>query len=224
MAAREDPIPAHRRWIAAAEFLVGAAVVVAHNVYKTIPNEVPILVVAGLLSSRLSLGRWRVPGLGCPSSWRRTVLIALAAAAVRLLLGEFVIEPLGTLVWPPPALPAGASEITGNPTKALLALVLVWTFAAFGEEFAYRGYLQSRFAEAGGRSGLAHWVGVVAVAVLFGIGHYYKGPVGVIDSGVAGLILGAAYLLSGQNLWAPVLAHGLIDTYGVVVLCFGWAS
>jgi uncharacterized protein len=61
-------------------------------------------------------------------------------------------------------------------------------------------------------------------AILFGVGHYYKGPTGIVDSGVAGLILGAAYLLSGRNLWAAVLAHGLIDTFGVVVLYFGWAS
>jgi membrane protease YdiL (CAAX protease family) len=41
---------------------------------------------------------------------------------------------------------------------------------------------------------------------------------------VAGLILGTAYMLSGRNLWAPILAHGLIDTVGVVMLFFGWDS
>jgi membrane protease YdiL (CAAX protease family) len=29
-------------------------------------------------------------------------------------------------------------------------------------------------------------------------------------------------LLAGRNLWAPVLAHGFIDTVGVIVLFFGW--
>jgi hypothetical protein len=41
-------------------------------------------------------------------------------------------------------------------------------------------------------------------------------------AGVAGLILGAAFLLSGRNLWTWVLAHGFIDTFGVVALYFGW--
>jgi membrane protease YdiL (CAAX protease family) len=216
--------PARRRWVAAAEFLLGGAVVIAHNVYRAVPNEVPILVALGLLSTRLWTGRWRVPGLGRPPSWPRTVGIAVAAAAVRLLLGEFVIEPLAGRFWPPPAAPSGADAITGNPGVALLALLIVWTFAAFGEEFVYRGYLLSRAAAAGGGSAAAHWAGVVAVAVLFGLGHWYKGPTGVVDSGAAGLILGAAYMLSGRNLWAAVLAHGLIDTVGVVVLYFGWAS
>jgi membrane protease YdiL (CAAX protease family) len=35
---------------------------------------------------------------------------------------------------------------------ALLALVVVWTFAAFGEEIAYRGYLLTRAADTGRRS------------------------------------------------------------------------
>jgi len=62
------------------------------------------------------------------------------------------------------------------------------------------------------------------VSVLFGYGHYYKGPAGIIESGIAGLILGAAYMLSGRNLWTCVLAHGFIDTVAVIALFFGWTS
>jgi membrane protease YdiL (CAAX protease family) len=212
------------RWIALTEFVFGAAIVIGHNVFEIIPNEVPILVAVCLVSTRLWTGRWQVVGLGRPPSWPRTIAIAVAAAALRIVLGEFVIEPLTGLFWPPPIAPAMANEITGNAQMAGLALLLVWTFAAFGEEISYRGYLLSRAATAGGGSTAAQWVGVVLAAILFGFGHYYKGASGIIDSGVAGLILGAAYMLSGRNLWAAVLAHGLIDTVGVVALYFGWAS
>jgi uncharacterized protein len=41
---------------------------------------------------------------------------------------------------------------------------------------------------------------------------------------MAGLVLAAAYLLSKRNLWVCILAHGLIDTFGVVGLYFGWLS
>jgi membrane protease YdiL (CAAX protease family) len=105
-----------------------------------------------------------------------------------------------------------------------LWLLLVWTFAAFGEEIAYRGYLLTRAADLGFRSPAAYWIGMIFVSVLFGYGHYYKGPAGIVDSGVAGLILGAAYLLSGRNLWASILAHGLIDTVGIIALFFGWQT
>jgi membrane protease YdiL (CAAX protease family) len=38
------------------------------------------------------------------------------------------------------------------------------------------------------------------------------------------LILAAAYLLTGRNLWTAVLAHGFIDTFGIALLCFSWAD
>ena len=47
-----------QRWISLAEFLVGAVIVIAHNVYHKIPNEVPILFVLGLVSFKLRDGGW----------------------------------------------------------------------------------------------------------------------------------------------------------------------
>ncbi|MHB0970446.1 MAG: hypothetical protein ACYC7A_19105 [Thermoanaerobaculia bacterium] len=35
---------------------------------------------------------------------------------------------------------------------------------------------------------------------------------------------GLAFLLARRNLWAPVLAHDLIDTVGIVALYFGFAD
>jgi CAAX protease family protein len=119
---------------------------------------------------------------------------------------------------------AGADAIQASLKDALMWLGLVWTFAAFGEEIAYRGYLLTRAADVGRRSPAAYWVAMVAVSILFGYGHYYKGPAGIVDSGVAGLILGAAYLLAGRNLWASILAHGFIDTFGVIAVFMGWDS
>lgn len=107
---------------------------------------------------------------------------------------------------------------------ALRWLFIVWTFAAFGEEISYRGYLVTRAADVGGRTKLAYWVAVLVVSVLFGYGHYYKGPAGIVDSGMAWLVLGSAYLISGRNLWVCILAHGFIDTFGVIALFFGWNS
>ncbi len=213
-----------QRWFSLAELALGSAIVIGHNVYHVIPNEVPILFVLGLISLRLRDGGWAAMGLGWPASWKRTVLFALAAAALRLLLGQFVTDPLTTHFWPPAVAPSGFNEITGHAMVALRWLFIVWTFAAFGEEIGYRGYLLMRAADVGGRSKAAYWAGVLVVSVLFGYGHYYKGPSGIVDSGMAGLVLGAAYVLSGRNLWVCILAHGFIDTFGVIALFFGWQS
>jgi membrane protease YdiL (CAAX protease family) len=75
----------------------------------------------------------------------------------------------------------------------------------------------------GDRQQLTGW-GIVLVSVLFGYGHYYKGASGIIDSGIAGLILGTAYMLAGRNLWACILTHGFIDTIGVIDAFFGWSK
>jgi uncharacterized protein len=143
---------------------------------------------------------------------------------VRILLGQFPIEPITGFFWPKPTAPALANEITGNVKIALVALLVVWTFAAFGEEIAYRGYLLTRAADIGRRSVAAYWIGIALVSILFGYGHYYKGASGVIDSGFAGLILGTAYMLAGRNLWASIFAHGFIDTFGIIDAFFGWSN
>jgi membrane protease YdiL (CAAX protease family) len=212
-----------KRLTSAIELAVGAAIVLGHNVWRVVPNEVLILTALAIVSMRVRAARWDwgVLGFRRPDSWRFIVLVALAAAAVRILLSDFVVEPLAATIWPAERLPESADQIAGNIGNALIALILVWTFAAFGEEIAYRGYLLNRGAEALGGTSLAFWVAAVASAVLFGYGHFYKGPAGIVDSGIAGLIFAAAYLLTGRNLWTCILAHGFIDTFAVAWLYFG---
>ena len=214
------------RVVSAGEWTLGALLVVGHNVLRVVPNEVPILVVLAIVSMRLREGAWRWAALGFkrPQSWRRIVLIALGAAALRLLLGSLVIEPFASHFWPPIKGPAEVNEIRGNLTAALMYLPLVWGFAAFGEEIGYRGYLLNKLAEALGGTRTADVIALLGSAVLFGFGHYYKGPAGILDSGVAGAILGSVYLLSGRNLWACILTHGFIDTVGVFAAYAGWSD
>jgi hypothetical protein len=209
-----------QRWVSLAEFAIGAVIIIGHNVYRILPNEVPILAVMGLVSLRLRNGGWAAMGLRWPVAWKRTLLFAVGVAALRILLGSLVIDPITAHFWPPAIAPGGSNEITGHIFVALKWLLIVWGFA-FGEEVGYRGYLVTRSADVGGRSNPAYWAGVVLVSALFGYGHYYKGPSGIIDSGVAGFILGSAYILSGRNLWVCILAHGLIDTVAVVAAYFG---
>jgi len=210
------------RFLSGLELLAGAAIVIGYNIFHVIPNEVIILAVLGLLSVRLRNGSWFAMGFKRPESWRLIVLVALAAAGFRILAGDYLVLPITNQFWQKPIAPSGFDEITGNLQVALMYLLLIWSFAAFGEEIGYRGYLMTRAAEFLGGSRAAWWIAVVIVAVLFGFGHYYKGPSGIVDSGMAGLVLGAAYLLTGRNMWTCVLAHGFIDTFGVVALYFGW--
>lgn len=187
------------------------------------PNEVPILFVLFWVSLRIRDGGWTA--LKRPHSWWKTVTLAVAAVAVLQLGSQLVIQPLGSYIWQRPekvssVLNVSAHDLTLFPRN----LVFVWTFAAVGEELGYRGYLLTRAADLGNRSRLAYVAAVLYVAVLFGFGHVYKGPGGALNSTYSGLILGSLYLVSGRNLWAPILAHGLSDTVAVVVIFMGWAT
>lgn len=43
----------------------------------------------------------------------------------------------------------------------------------------------------------------------------------MVDSGVARLVLGVAYLRSERTQWGTVLAHGSIDAFGLVAWYLG---
>jgi membrane protease YdiL (CAAX protease family) len=213
------------RMLSLAEFMLGGFIVIGHNVLHILPNEVPILFVLGWISLRLRDGGWKAAGLTRPNSWWKAVALAVGAAAVLQLGNELVVGPLAHRIWPAPQ---HISHVVGSAAlgwrQALTTLLIVWTFAAFGEELSYRGYLLTRAADIFGRSDAAYILAMILVALLFGFGHYYKGPAGMLDSTYSGLVLGCAYLLSGRNLWAAILAHGISDTFALLVVFMGWAN
>lgn len=215
----------HDRWISLAECALGIFIVIGHNVFHIVPNEVPILFVLFWLSALIRRDRWSATALEKPSSWLKTALMAIAAAAVLLLGSQFVIQPLAGHFWPAPENVSSVLKVPVHDWKvAFRSLAIVWIFAGFGEEIGYRGYLLTRAADLGNRSKGAYVAAMLYVAVLFGFGHYYKGPAGVMDSTYSGLVLGGVYLLSGCNLWAPILAHGIVDTVVVAAVFMGWAT
>lgn len=221
----ERSLSTRDRTLSLVEFALGGFIVIAHNVLHILPNEVPILFILGWISLRLCDGGWRAAGLTRPCSWWKTVALALAAAVALQVGSELVVGPLASRIWP------GQQHVSHVLTSAalgwqhaLITLLIIWTFAAFGEELAYRGYLLTRAADVCGGSRGSYFFGMILVAVLFGFGHYYKGPAGVLDSTYSGLVLGGVFLLSGRNLWAPILAHGISDTFALFVVFMGWAS
>ena len=105
--------------------------------------------------------------------------------------------------------PVGSAEVA--------AFALVALTAGICEEILYRGWLV-RFLGAFFGS---IWIGVVAAAVLFGLGHAYQGWKGTLATGVLGLLFGAVFvgvksLVPGQALHAAidivngVLAGGIV--------------
>ncbi len=107
------------------------------------------------------------------------------------------------------------ADLEGNVPLLLVFLALSWTLAAVVEELAFRGYLLTRITDLAGNSPLARAAAVVAVALLFALIHGEQGPTGMVLVFVDAVFFGAlryAY----RSVWAPVVAHGLGNTVGMV--------
>ena len=75
------------------------------------------------------------------------------------------------------------------------------------EELLFRGALVGAFSVGFGAS---PWALAVVSSVLFGLGHGLQGPGGVVVTGAIGLVLAAAFVLTG-SLAAVVIAHYLVN-------------
>ena len=77
--------------------------------------------------------------------------------------------------------------------------------AGIGEEIVYRGFVIWYLGQY-----MPVWGAVVVSSVAFGLGHSYQGAGGALRTGLAGLVFGALYIVSG-SIWLPIVAHALLD-------------
>jgi membrane protease YdiL (CAAX protease family) len=179
------------------------ALTIGHRVVRVIPVDetLPILTL-GWVSLRLRGTGWKGVGFAKPASWPRAIVLRIGAGVLLQVLSEFVTEPLIAHLTGQVADVSEFLPLVGNLKLLLVYLVVVWSWAAFGEELTYRGYVLNRAADLGRRTPFAWVASLLFVTTLFGVGHSYQGLAGMIDTGIHGLILGVVYLVSGRNLWA----------------------
>ena len=93
-------------------------------------------------------------------------------------------------------------------------LLLSWTLAAVGEEFSFRGYLQTRIREVLPGS-LGVLIAVLLSSVLFGLIHTEQGVIGVALTTIDAIFF-SVLRYRFLTLWAAILAHGFNNTIGMV--------
>ena len=164
---------------------------------------------------------WSDFGLKNPQSWKRTVLFALSVGIIFQALSLYLIEPfLCKLTGNIPDVSV-FKPLVGNVPQLFFFLGLSWTFAAFVEEMIYRGYFMHRFADLFNRNNTGFIVGIIFSNFLFGFGHMYQGLSGMIITGLTGLLFAGLFFATNRNLWAAIIAHGIYDTAGFLMLFFG---
>jgi len=165
---------------------------------------------------------WRTVGFARPQSIARDIAVGVAVGLSYQLLSLLLVEPAIAYV-------TGRSlpdvsifrAVIGDEQQLAISLVTSWTRAAFAEETVYRGWMMSRLAELGLFSKRAWIAAIVLSSIVFGLLHMYQGLSGMIATGLTGLVLGCLYLATGRSLWAPIIAHGVMDTSGFLMIYFG---
>jgi membrane protease YdiL (CAAX protease family) len=106
------------------------------------------------------------------------------------------------------------------PARVILALAV---FAAMWEEIVFRGFLLGRLRAAmpkrdsRGAALCRDALAVLLTALVFATGHGYQGVLGLVQTAVAGVALGALTIWR-KSLWPAIGAHLLIDAFGLVML------
>ncbi len=177
---------------------------------------VPTLVLAVMAGVSLAVRRDGWSSLG----FRRPGTAHLATKMLAFAAGWSLFQLAATM---PIANHASGREtdlsqfdnLQGNVGQLVGWIVLSWTLAALVEEFAFRGYLQTRMRQLFGAGTAALDATVLLSSALFGFIHSEQGVVGALTitlDAVAFSVLRYRY----KTLWASVFAHGFNNTLGFI--------
>jgi membrane protease YdiL (CAAX protease family) len=101
--------------------------------------------------------------------------------------------------------------LPSNRTESIIFILIALT-AGICEELLYRGWLQNMLSHGIG----SVWIGLVLGAVIFGIGHAYQGKMGMVQTGIIGLIFGIVFIIT-KSLVASQILHVIVDVVNGIV-------
>jgi membrane protease YdiL (CAAX protease family) len=185
----------------------------AANLLMFVPGSVAALLLFRRRQSFGAIGWGIGPGRYWLAATALPILVIVVAVAVSLRLGYIAPAPFST--------PAGSLIV--HPAKLLKNMTLYLLISlplAFGEEFGWRGYAQSRLIR---QFGLI--AGLFALGLLWGLWHtpiYYVmrvypehpflGPFFMtpIDN-ILAVVPMAWFYIKSKNIWVPTFTHAFAD-------------
>lgn len=152
--------------------------------------------------------------------------IAVNAPLVALGLFAFYVFALVPAITKLTGVPIDYSSfdsLKGNLPACLIAILVVWATAGFGEEIIFRGYFMRQFVKFFGESKVSMVLNIVLLACFFGFMHSYQGITGQLVAGSVGALLALIFYLRKYDLWFIVAVHGFFDTIALICIYFGLA-
>jgi len=123
---------------------------------------------------------------------------------LQLFLGEYDLSSL--------------EDIRGNLGGYIAIMVIMWVFAAFGEEFLFRGYYMKSLAKLLGDNNKSWLISAIITSIYFSVSHAYQGIVGIVSVFLWSLCISLIFNKNRNNLLLLVLIHGFSDTIGITLL------
>jgi membrane protease YdiL (CAAX protease family) len=164
-------------------------------------------------------------GLTHAGTWTHVFLYALGGLGVMLAWSPVADRIATRFVAKPPTLGAFKALQQSVP-KLLAGIVIAWVLGGILEELVLRGIVEQAVEGLGAQAlprPLAAGLGIAAAAGGAAILHLYQGPRAVIIITQLSVLFGLVFVLSGHNLWAVILCHGLYDTIAFVRFAMGWS-
>jgi membrane protease YdiL (CAAX protease family) len=162
-------------------------------------------------------------GLGFSHAWLSTFGFSLAGLGVMLAYSPLADWLARRWFVKPPTLEA-FGVIKQSKAKLIAGIVVAWILGGVLEELIARGiFLQSV------QAALTPWlIKPVAVGVALGyaalgagVMHLYQGPRALVITTQLSILFGILFVVSGYNLWAVMICHGLYDTIAFIRFATG---
>jgi membrane protease YdiL (CAAX protease family) len=158
--------------------------------------------------ARFGIG-WKITG--------KTFLSSLIITIVLFIVFSIFIDPI-LQAWLGEYDLSSIEDIRGNLVGYIILMVIMWVFAAFGEEFLFRGYYMKALAELLGNTNKAWLLSAFITSLYFGVSHGYQGAIGIVGSFLWSFFISMVFNKNRSNLLLLVLVHGFYDSIGITLI------
>lgn len=157
-------------------------------------------------------------GLGTFGAWWQTLGLALVWLGLMLAYSPLA-DRLAARWFPQPPKLEAFKAVQTSRVNLILGILAAWALGGLLEELIARGIVLVAL-----ESWLAAWLNLPTAAALAiilaaagaGLMHAYQGPRAVAITAQLSVLFGVLFVVSGYNLWAVVLCHGLYDTIAFI--------
>jgi len=157
-------------------------------------------------------------GLGVPNSWLLTVVIGVAWFGLMFAYSPIADLLASHLVHKPPTLQV-FKVIQQSKGNLIVGILVAWLIGGILEELIFRGIVLNAVVTL-----FAAWftkpivivIAIFAAALGAALFHFYQGPRAMIIIAQRSVLFGVLFVISGYNLWAVMICHGVYDTVAFI--------